>query len=246
MRFDYTEGRDSSEIIIEEVNVDEFIKILNDTRLLKYGDDSSNEKLKNDVEYFKLKYEKSLEQIAELEESSEELQACYGEIEKLNDEINEWKQKYENECKHNDVIKKSYDRLAKSFEDLVKQLNDAKYLYEGTTKAYDELHKNFEDTVRELNEYKKVASDRDDLKIALDQANDYVTAVEKSRDEWIEKCETLKQASMNCMDERDSAKNKVWELERNVIYWKSRYESKDILCKRLEERLKEWQPKSES
>lgn len=213
---------------------------------VKFGEPTNNDKLENDVEYFKLKYEKALEQISELDESVEELQACYGEIEKRNDEINEWKQKYENECKHNDVIKKSYDRLAKSFEELVKERDDAKYLYEGTTKAYDELHIKLEETIRELNEYKKIAGDRDDLKIALDQANDYVTAVEKSRDEWIEKCETLKQASMNCMDERDSAKNKVYELERNVIYWKSRYEAKDFLCERLEERLKEWQPKSES
>lgn len=279
---------------------------------VKFGEPTNNDRLENDVEYFKLKYEKALEQISELDESVEELQACYGEIEKRNDEINEWKQKYENECKHNDVIKKSYDRLAKSFEELIKERDeymgkyernkeitnrlygevtklqnerdewkskwerrkgnveafeellkerdDAKYLYETTTKAYDELHIKLEETIRELNEYKKIASDRDDLKIALDQANEYVAAVEKSRDEWIGKCESIKEKYMKISNERDDLKiendklktelveveDRCATLDQDRFFWKNRWESEFEEGVRLKKELEKWQPKRES
>jgi chromosome segregation ATPase len=85
-------------------------------------------------------------------------------IDNLTDECEEWKEKYKIECQHNDEIKMANDVLVNNFRILVK----------------------------ERDEYKEIASDRDDLKIALDQANDYVTAVEKSRDQLISDCETLR------------------------------------------------------
>ena len=128
----------------------------------------------NDAEYFKLKYEKALEQITELEESAEEPQACYGEIEKCNEEIDELKLKYKIECQQNDVIKKSYDRLAKSFEELVKERDEWKSKCErrkGNVEAFEEL-------LKERDEYKEIASDRDELKIKLDAANERIVELE--------------------------------------------------------------------
>lgn len=136
----------------------------------------------------------------------------------LEDAVNEWKDKYAIECQNNDAIKKSYDELVKDFNDLVKERDDAKYLYENTTKAYDELHIKLEETIRELNECKEIASDRDELKVENDK---------------------LKMALVG-------AKTTCATLEQDKFFWKNRWESEFEEGVRLKKELEKWQPKSES
>ena len=132
------------------------------------------------------------------------------------DERNEWKEKYKIECQHNDEFKKAYDELTKNFNTLIKNRDEWRDKCNMLEKAYTSTETRCLELLKELEEYKEIASDRDDLKIEIDQLKaQYKSCLEnndiledavnewkdkydklvKERDEWRDKCDKLKSES---------------------------------------------------
>ena len=193
------------------------------------------------------------------------------ELDAVKDERDEWKQKYSIECMHNDSIKKSYDELVKDFNDLVKERDDAKYLYENTTKAYDELHEKLEELERNVKYWKaryedEVNGRKEDVKFwkaRHGDMDDERIELKKQLEETIRELNEYKEIASDRDDlkvENDKlkmelvgAKTTCVTLEQDKFFWKNRWESEFKDCVRvkkenekLKKELEECQPKSES
>lgn len=196
------DGEVISSVDINEATVEEALSAI---KAFGFGENkeewlySDNQKIKYKVEVMDTR--RSIgRQLLELEEERDKWKNDYNEavlyynglINKHIEECEEWKEKYKIECQHNDEIKMANDVLVKDFRTL---MNDRDYWRDKSNmfeKCYTGADKRYLELQKELEKYKELASDREDLKIALDQANDYVTAVEKTRDQLISDCETLR------------------------------------------------------